>query len=113
MNARQAVEQLQRLAREKGRPVRVRFITRHCGWGACEGFHPVEALVVHPDGRVEHWPSPYGLHSRIDPAPSRREVDLKEAARIAARLLQKERTSTRNPFLSWERVLDGAKVLEE
>jgi hypothetical protein len=103
MNARQA---LQRLAREKGRPVRVRFITRHCGWGACEGFHPVEALVVHPDGRV-------GLHSRIDPVPRGREVDLKEAARIAARLLQKERTSTRDPFLSWERVLDGAEVLEE
>jgi hypothetical protein len=40
-------------------------------------------------------------------------VDLKEAARIAARLLQKERTSTRDPFLSWERVLDGAEVLEE
>ena len=113
MNAKQAIERLQRLAREKGRPVRVSFITRHCGQGGCEGFHPVEALVVYPDGRVKYWPSPYGMHSRVYPVPRGREVDLKEAARIAARLLQKERTSTRDPFLSWERVLDGAEVLEE
>lgn len=113
MKAKQAIEQLRELARAKGKPVRVRFITRHCGWGACEGFHPVEALVVYPDGRVEHWPSPYGLHSRAYPVPRGREVDLKEAERIAARLLQKERTSTRDPFLSWERVLDGAEVLEK
>jgi hypothetical protein len=113
MKAKQAIEQLRELARAKGKPVRVRFITRHCGRGACEGFHPVEALVFYPDGRVEHWPSPYGLHSRIYPTPRGREVGLKEAARIAARLLQKERTSTRDPFLSWERVLDGAEVLEE
>jgi hypothetical protein len=113
MKAKRVIERLQQLAREKGRPVRVRFTTRHCGWGACEGFHPVEALVFYPDGRVEHWPSPYGLHSRVYPTPRGREVDLKEAARIAAQLLQKERTSTRDPFLSWERVLDGAEVLEE
>jgi hypothetical protein len=113
MKAKQAIERLRELARAKGKPVRVRFITRHCGWGACEGFHPVEALVVYPDGRVEHWLSPYGLHSRIDPTPRGREVGLKEAARIAARLLREERASTRDSFLSWERVLDGAEVLEE
>ena len=111
MKARDFIRQLQMEARERGRPVMVRFITGHCGWYSCHGYHPQEAIVAFSDGRFGHIQSPYGVHSLISPPPQLRVISEREAVRKAAQLMARMRRAMRHPFLSWKEVLQGEEWL--
>jgi hypothetical protein len=108
MRAKQAVERLLDMARHVAAPVKVQLPTGTCGAASCSGYHPVEALVAYPDGRLEHWPSPYGIHNRVYPAPLVRRVGRIEAEKLAARMLRRARRALRHPCLSWTEVLQTA-----
>jgi hypothetical protein len=114
MTAAQAVHRLLEMARRHGAPVKLQLPTGSCGTAGCSGYHPVETLVAHPDGRLEYCGSPYGVHSVVRPFPTLRRVGLMEAEKYAARMLRRARRALRHPYLSWAEVLETAvEVLEE
>jgi hypothetical protein len=113
MTAAGAVKRLQEMARQYGAPVRLQLPTGSCGTAGCMGYHPVEVLIAHPDGRLEYCESPYGVHSVVRPFPAPCGVDTAEAVRRAAQMLRKARRALRYPCLSWAEVLGTAvEVLE-
>jgi hypothetical protein len=113
MTAEQAVRRLLEMARDYGAPVKLRLPVGSCGTAGCSGYHPVEALIAHPNGLLEHCGSPYGVHSIVQPFPSPQRVGLGEAERVAARMLRRARRALRHPYLSWAEVLETAvEVLE-
>jgi hypothetical protein len=113
MTAAGAVKRLQEMARQYGAPVRLQLPTGSCGTAGCMGYHPVETIVAHPDGRLEYCGSPYGVHSVVQPFPALRRVSVAEAEKYAARMLWRARKALRHPCLSWAEVLGTAvEVLE-
>jgi hypothetical protein len=112
MNAKEFVRRLIDLAREKGCIALASFTYQHCGISGCRKFHPRNILVARPNGALEAWRNLTPLHSNvefIDNAPS--EIyDIDRAARLAEEWLEKAREALSSPLLTFEDILEQAKL---
>jgi hypothetical protein len=112
MDAKGFVLGLMDLARRKGCVALASFTDQHCGISGCRKFHPRNILVARPNGTLEAWRNRTPLHSNVeflDDAPS--EIyDIDQAARLAEEWLEKARETLSSPLLTFEDILEQARL---
>ena len=110
MNAKEFVLSLMDLARRKGCIALASFTDQHCGLPGCRKFHPRNILVARPNGILEAWWNQTPLHSNVEFLDASQECSIDLAAQLAEEWLKKAREALSSPLLTFEDILEQARL---